>query len=157
MESGTLRELDVRPLPHKIFFPNLLRPRPLPDWLQSNAIEYMSVSGPTPLGSNFYSNFETVLPDIIQRFPNLRTVDIGNDNVSDSVLAEWIRGGVRFVHHRAGDRRADLKEWAMKEYGAKLVDAPPRHIPSMRPDRGPVYNNLISTFQINYYPMISPR
>ncbi|XXH03359.1 serine/threonine protein kinase, CMGC, dual-specificity [Hypoxylon texense] len=150
MESGTLRELDVRPLPHKIFFPHILNHRPLPDWLHSDSIEYMSVTGPAAPGLEFNSNFEAVMPDVIERFPNLRVVDIGDYNMSDSVLAHWIRNGVNTVYHRSGYRRADIQEWAAKEHGARFVDGPPRHIPSMRPDRDICFNHLIRAFQINY-------
>ncbi|KAI1773403.1 hypothetical protein F4818DRAFT_422479 [Hypoxylon cercidicola] len=150
MESGTLRELDVRPLPSKIFFPHVFRRSPLPDWLQSDRIEYMSVSGFTAPGSQSYSNFEGVLDDIIERFPNLRRVDVGLDNVSDSVLAHWIRNGVREVYHRLGDRRADLARWAKEEHGARFFDHPPRHIPSMRPDRALAFNRRVNSFQFNY-------
>lgn len=109
----------------------------------------MSVSGPAAPGLEFNSNFETVLPDIIERFPNLRSVDIGKNDVSDSVLAHWVANGVRAIYHRSDYRRADLQEWAAKEHGAKFVNHPPRHIPSMRPDRKLGFNHLISTYQTN--------
>ncbi|KAI0164543.1 hypothetical protein GGR52DRAFT_560296 [Hypoxylon sp. FL1284] len=141
LESGTLRELDIRPLP-KFFFANSICPVPfLPDWWRSESIEYMSVTGLARHGI-CASPYLSDVPELTQRFPNLRSVDIGEEEFSDGLLTRWMNGGVKIIYHRHGVRY-DLQTRVADAHGAELINRAPRHIPSMQPDRNPNFNHRI--------------
>ncbi|KAI1389398.1 uncharacterized protein F4822DRAFT_398161 [Hypoxylon trugodes] len=137
LESGTLQELDLRPLPVNDFFQDRSAPT-IPAWFKSEHITYMSLTGFTQY--NFYDHtlLEAVVLAIVDGFPNLRIVDVGHELFLDTLLAKLIQRGVRTIYYRGGaTTKDDLKEWAAKKHGARLVKGLPKHIPSLHPDRQP--------------------
>lgn len=149
LESGTLRELDVRPLPvNLVLVPSTLPGDPrlrVADWFRSESLEYMSLTGFQFAGIDVNTrHFDETMLEIVDRFPNLRRVDIGTEPFSDSLLAKFIQRGVKHIHHRAGAQKSDLREWAAKNYGAEVVSRPPLHLPSLHPERTTVERNYLA-------------
>lgn len=141
--SGTLREIDVRPLPAIRFFQDLRTPT-VPEWFRSESVTYLSLTGFAQDFLHEHRLFEAVILEIASRFPNLRSVDIGTEMFPDPLLAKLIQKGVKTVYHRAGHSRADLREWAATKHRAQVISRPPLHIPSMHPDRNRFFNELLS-------------
>ncbi|KAI0144226.1 hypothetical protein F4776DRAFT_611297 [Hypoxylon sp. NC0597] len=134
LESGTLRELDIRPLPVLDFFKNF----PLPDWFKSDSITYLSLTGFTQELLYEDRMFEEVVLAIINRFPNLRSVDIADEIFPDTLLAKFIQKGVKTIYCHKAPPRVDLRNWASKKFGAELIMGSPPHLPAAHPER----NNL---------------
>ncbi|KAI1136183.1 hypothetical protein F5Y05DRAFT_113380 [Hypoxylon sp. FL0543] len=131
LESGTIQELDVRPLPAFAFFSSFI---PL-DWFKSNSLTYLSLTGFTRQNLHEHRRFEEVVLGIIDRFPNLRSVDIGNEVFADTLLAKMVQKGVKTIYCRPSQPRVDLRCWASSKFGAEIIMKPPPHLPAMHPGR----------------------
>ncbi|KAI1476774.1 hypothetical protein F4774DRAFT_391729 [Daldinia eschscholtzii] len=140
MESGTLRELDIRPLPVQGLFGKAFEVE-LPHWFRSESLTYLSITGLTAANLCQLRRCDDALLTLLSRFPNLRSIDISNEQFSDALLAKFIKRGVKTIHHRAKQSRADLQEWAASHYNAQVISRPPTHIPSMHPDRQRFFND----------------
>ncbi|KAI0853104.1 hypothetical protein F5Y00DRAFT_132107 [Daldinia vernicosa] len=140
IESGTLRELDIRPFPVNILFGSLFKVV-IPDWLRSESITYLSITGLTVANLCQYRECDEGLLTLVDRFPNLRSIDISNEQFSDALLAKFIQRGVKTIYHRAKQSKADLQEWASTHYNAQIISRPPPHLPSMHPDRQRFFND----------------
>ncbi|KAI0386806.1 hypothetical protein F5Y04DRAFT_288641 [Hypomontagnella monticulosa] len=143
LTSGTLREIDVRPLPAVHFFQDLREPT-VPEWFRSESVTYLSLTGFAQEFLHEHKLFEKVILEIASRFPNLESVDIAHERFPDSLLAKLIQGGVKTIYHRTGHPRADLREWATAKHRAQLISRPPSHLPSMHPDRHRFFNELLA-------------
>ncbi|KAI1416127.1 hypothetical protein F5Y13DRAFT_206147 [Hypoxylon sp. FL1857] len=130
LESGTLRELDIRPLPVRDFQQLVLL-----DWFRSDSVTYLSLTGFTRDGLHEDRMLEEGVLAIVRRFPNLRSVDIGQELFPDTLLAKLIQNGVRTIYCRPGQPRIDLRDWASSKFGAEIIMRPPPHLPSAHPDR----------------------
>ncbi|KAI1372899.1 hypothetical protein F4677DRAFT_448933 [Hypoxylon crocopeplum] len=141
MESGTLRELDIRPLPFDVFIGEDGRFQ-VPDWFKSKAITYLSLTGFTKEHLYKHKGFDEVMLDLIDRFPNLCSVDVSNELVPDYLLAKFIQKGVKEIYHRGGASKIDLQLWAAK-HGAKVASTPPLHLPSLQQGRDGFFNDYL--------------
>ncbi|KAI2779628.1 hypothetical protein F4815DRAFT_472755 [Daldinia loculata] len=140
MESGTLRELDIRPFPVPMLFGSLFR-IVIPDWFRSESLTYLSITGLTVANLCQYKQCDEGLLKLVSRFPNLHSIDISNEQFSDALLAKFIQRGVKIIYHRAKQSKADLQEWAATHYNAQVISRPPPHLPSMHPDRQRFFND----------------
>ncbi|KAI1084945.1 hypothetical protein F5B20DRAFT_121101 [Whalleya microplaca] len=118
--SGSLRELDIRPLP----FENVDFKSAELDWLRSDNITFMSLTGFTALGLHHDSHLDRYLIDFIRRFPNLRCLDIEQEVIDDSTLAEFVKMGVETIYHMWGWQKEVFQKWAAREHGAKVIHGP---------------------------------
>ncbi|KAI8966676.1 hypothetical protein F5Y11DRAFT_308991 [Daldinia sp. FL1419] len=146
MESGTLQELDIRPWPMSLLFgnptPSGIFPRTdAPEWLKSENITYLSLTGFTALNISQTRQCDEALLALVSRFPNLHSIDISSEQFSDALLAKFIQRGVKTIYHRARQSKADLQEWAATHHDAQVISRPPSHLPSMHPDRLPFFND----------------
>lgn len=143
MESGTLRELDVRPLPLAALF-DPAQSKKL-DWFKSEAITFLSLTGFSSDNLHQHKLFDEVMSGIFDRFPNLKCIDVSTEVFPDSVLANFVARGAKKIHYRQKNSvvRADLREWARKHHGADIIGSAPPNLPSMHPDRGATYNGFI--------------
>ncbi|KAI1657202.1 hypothetical protein F4813DRAFT_360641 [Daldinia decipiens] len=140
IESGTLRELDIRPFPVHMLFGSLFK-IVIPDWFRSESLTYLSITGLTVENLCQYKQCDEGLLTLVSRFPNLRSIDISNEQFSDALLAKFIQRGVKIIYHRAKQSKADLQEWAATHYNAQVISRPPPHLPSMHPDRQRFFND----------------
>ncbi|KAI1806033.1 hypothetical protein F4811DRAFT_512477 [Daldinia bambusicola] len=140
LESGTLRELDIRPLPVHALFGNAFEIEP-PTWFRSESLIYLSITGLTVANLCQHRDCDKALLALTSRFPNLRSIDISNEQLSDALLAKFIKRGVKRMYHRAKQSKADLQEWAAAHHNAQVISRPPAHLPSMHPDRQRFFNN----------------
>ncbi|KAI2624852.1 hypothetical protein GGR54DRAFT_593889 [Hypoxylon sp. NC1633] len=138
MESGSLQELDIRPLPISGFLSGA-RQFELPHWFKSQDITYLSLTGFAAHGIP-WRTLDELLLEVHDRFPNLRIVDFSREQVPDYVIQKFIHGGVKEVYHRSG-RKDDLTIWAAETYQAMVTRFPPTHVPSMHRDRAPFYSH----------------
>ncbi|KAI1468002.1 uncharacterized protein F4812DRAFT_428425 [Daldinia caldariorum] len=139
LESGTLRELDIRPLPVHALFGNAFEIEP-PNWFRSESIIYLSITGLTAANLCQHRDCDKALLTLISRFPNLRSIDVSNEQLPDTLLAKFIKRGVKTIYHRAKQSKADLQEWAASHHNAQVISRAPAHLPSMHPDRQRFFN-----------------
>ncbi|KAI0108229.1 hypothetical protein F4814DRAFT_427259 [Daldinia grandis] len=140
IESGTLRELDIRPFPVHVLCGSLFKPA-IPDWLRSKSLTYLSITGLTVENICLYRECDEMLLTLVDRFPNLRSIDISNEQFSDALLAKFIQRGIKTIYHRAKQSKTDLQVWAATHYNAQVISRPPPYLPSMHPDRERFFND----------------
>ncbi|KAL7623425.1 hypothetical protein AAE478_007107 [Parahypoxylon ruwenzoriense] len=131
IESGTLRELDVQKFPAKA----ILEGAKEIDWFKSESITHISLAGFN--ADHYYEDrrFDSAILGLLDRFPNLRSLDIGQEMISDTMLARMIRGGVKTIYHQLGPVRTELRTWAARKHGAQVINGVYPQSPSLHPDR----------------------
>ncbi|KAI5860770.1 hypothetical protein GGS23DRAFT_598989 [Durotheca rogersii] len=138
LESGTLRELDFRPLPARA----LLEgggdggARAALAWFRGASVTHLSLTGFARNGCHAAPRFDDAVLALLDRFPAARHLDFGDEPVSDSLVARLIaRRAVASVHYRCRPLKADLAAWARRAHGAAVVDArsAPRYHPRAFP------------------------
>ncbi|KAI0891376.1 hypothetical protein F4806DRAFT_482983 [Annulohypoxylon nitens] len=120
LESGTLREIHMDPLPTLDFFEDPRSPT-IPDWFRSNNVTYLNFTGFSREGLHHSMILDDVVLDIASRFPNLSTIDVSNEPLSDTLLAKLIQRGVKTIYCQSGQPMRDLKEWASRKFGARII------------------------------------
>ncbi|CAJ2503131.1 Uu.00g105250.m01.CDS01 [Anthostomella pinea] len=135
MESGTIRELELKNFPFSNF----------PDdqdgeeitWFTSNKLTHLGITGLTQEVGFAINSAEDWLVDFVARFPSLKGLDIGQELISDATLGTIIKMGVRTIFHRHGRFQDDeLVAWAARQ-GSTIVDGPNFWSVSQHPDRCP--------------------
>ncbi|KAI1099238.1 hypothetical protein F4804DRAFT_322454, partial [Jackrogersella minutella] len=144
LESGTLRDLDVRPLPLQTFEDATIQELHFPDWFRGESVEYISLTGFTLFGITENRSFEEFVLGLIDRFPNLRSVDIADEMFPPALMGKIIDKGVKVLHCRPSPPIATVREWAAAHHGAQVLTTPPLHLPAMHPDRHMHFNGLLS-------------
>ncbi|KAI1089305.1 hypothetical protein F5B19DRAFT_467875 [Rostrohypoxylon terebratum] len=134
LESGTLREIHMDPLPTRDFFKNPRSPT-IPGWFRSNSVTYLSFAGFSREELHHSLILDDVVLDIASRFPNLSTIDISHEPFPDTLLGKLIQRGVKTIYCQSGQPMRDLKDWASREFGARIIADRPPHIPAFHPDR----------------------
>ncbi|XDG04609.1 hypothetical protein ABKA04_004224 [Annulohypoxylon sp. FPYF3050] len=108
------------PLPTLDFFEDPRSPT-IPDWFRSNTVTYLNFTGFSREGLHHSMILDDVVLDIASRFPNLSTIDVSNEPLSDTLLAKLIQRGVKTVYCQSGQPMRDLKEWASRKFGARII------------------------------------
>ncbi|KAI1366148.1 hypothetical protein F5Y08DRAFT_301787 [Xylaria arbuscula] len=98
-------------------------PKPLPHWLRSEHLKFLSLKGLSiEFGADPYA-LEEAFVDLLDRFPNLEGLDVGQEPLSNTALAKAVRRGVKLIYHRGDyNQRTEVREWALKEYKARIVE-----------------------------------
>ncbi|GAP85776.1 putative F-box domain-containing protein [Rosellinia necatrix] len=112
LESGTLKELGM------------MFPKPHPSWLRSDELRFLGLKGLSfEFGTDQFA-IDDALSDLLERFPNLEGLDIAQEPFSNAALARAIRKGVRIIYHRGEyHKRTDLREWALENYKARVIQS----------------------------------
>ncbi|KAI5927118.1 hypothetical protein F4810DRAFT_652397 [Camillea tinctor] len=116
IESGSLRELELKPFSHEVLSRSEILAHG--DWFRSPHLEFLGLGG---LNNSLCNTAEVLLVDLSSRFPNLQTLDIGHEQIADAVLGGLMQQGLKTVYHRQGLLKEDLREWAEENTGAKVV------------------------------------
>jgi hypothetical protein len=126
--SGSLRELEIWNFP----FGFVHRARRDKDWFRSDGLVHLGVRGTAQ--HSHTGDPDQHLMDLADRFPNLRSLDVGNEPVQDTTLARLVERGVKTIYHACGSLKQDFKEWARTKHGADVVDGDYPHSPTQLPD-----------------------
>ncbi|KAH9885202.1 hypothetical protein F4778DRAFT_761490 [Xylariomycetidae sp. FL2044] len=136
--SESLTELELRPFP----FAHVDLTDPDMGWFKSESITMLSVTGLSAEAGRSIKNADDTLLNLVDRFPNLVCLDIDRENIENATLGKIVRRGVRTIYHLTGYLRDEVKHWAAKEYGAKVMNGPYPHSPAQHPDRHSVQRRL---------------
>ncbi|KAI1293893.1 hypothetical protein F5Y03DRAFT_411179 [Xylaria venustula] len=111
LESGALKELGIG------------FPKPHPYWLRSNQLKFLSLKGFSMEFGRDPFTLDDALSDVIDRFPNLEGLDIAQEPFSNAALSRAIKKGVKLIYHRGEyHMRTELREWALENYNARVVE-----------------------------------
>ncbi|KAI0601387.1 hypothetical protein F4775DRAFT_448338 [Biscogniauxia sp. FL1348] len=116
--SGSLKELDLRPFAP----PTVLSGTDdTMNWFTSEHLMFLGLMVPGDLLSNRISA-EATLMNLMDRFPNLRALEIGQGHVENLVLAKILLQGVKALYHHEGLLKENLREWAKEKFDAKVIN-----------------------------------
>jgi hypothetical protein len=112
LQSGSLKELGLRRVP-----------KPLLDWTKSDQLKFLSFSGlRSGLGANRFV-MDEAFSDILDRFPNIEGLDIGNEMITNAALGKAIKKGIKTIYHIGSyHERDEIRDWA-REYDAYIIHA----------------------------------
>ncbi|KAI1178082.1 hypothetical protein F4777DRAFT_539358 [Nemania sp. FL0916] len=109
LESGSLKELGTKV------------PGSLPDWFRSEELKILGINHHYD-DSYAYNLTDEPISDLLERFPNLEVLSIGERSFSDAALAKAIQKGVKKIYYRGTYwERNVLREWAHDKYGAQVI------------------------------------
>ncbi|KAI1327304.1 hypothetical protein F5Y16DRAFT_197814 [Xylariaceae sp. FL0255] len=109
LRSGTMKELELRPFPlnHS-------------DWLKSEQMTHLGLYCETNhLPAH---RCEGAVMDMISGFPNLKTIDIGQEPLTNASVGKLVQGGIGKVYYsRRHWDLDDARRWAQKEHNADII------------------------------------
>ena len=91
--------------------------------LESGAMTDLGVKGlSVTFGPDPFA-LDEALSSLLERFPNLEGLDIAQEPFSNTALAKAVRKGVRLIYHCGGyNQRTEVREWALENYNARIVE-----------------------------------
>lgn len=153
LEAGAVEEVGIHPFPFGRYL-GLDVAASMP-WFRSDSVTHLSLSGFLAEGYRSSGTVDDALLALVtDRFPSLRSLDIDREQIHDATLGKILShksinsdsggGGVKTIYYN-GELREDLREWAARTHGARLVYGPYRGGPAELPDRPVVSRRLVQS------------
>lgn len=129
--SKSIQELAVTPFPCVY---DKLESEEM-DWFKGDSLTCLSLTGLSLEAGRSIGSADDALISIVNRFPNLRCLEIDKEIIQPPTLAKIVSTTrVRTIYHLSGYLMEEVKDWAAEKYGAQIIQGY-RPSPAQHPDR----------------------